>query len=79
MKNGYIKLLGGEELNFDEIYNEYMAFAERLRPYVKDTSVEIYNAIQADKNVLFEGAQGMLLDIDYGTYPDNKWSCMEQV
>lgn len=79
MKNGYIKLLGGEELNFDEIYNEYMAFAERLRPYVKDTSVEIYNAIQADKNVLFEGAQGMLLDIDYGTYPyvtsSNTTSC----
>ncbi|TYE17459.1 adenylosuccinate synthetase, partial [Klebsiella pneumoniae] len=72
-------LLGGEELNFDEIYNEYMAFAERLRPYVKDTSVEIYNAIQADKNVLFEGAQGMLLDIDYGTYPyvtsSNTTSC----
>lgn len=69
MKNEYIKLLGGEELNFDEIFNEYMAYAERLRPFVQDTSVRIYDEIKADKRVLFEGAQGMLLDIDYGTYP----------
>ena len=69
MKNDYIKLLGGEELNFDEIFNEYMEYAERLRPFVQDTSVRIYDEIKADKRVLFEGAQGMLLDIDYGTYP----------
>ncbi|MGL5244540.1 MAG: adenylosuccinate synthase [Sarcina sp.] len=69
MKNDYIKLLGGEPLNFDEIFNEYLAYAERLRPFVKDTSVVVYDEIKADKKVLFEGAQGMLLDIDYGTYP----------
>lgn len=70
MKNAYItKVLGGEELNYDEILAEYLAFAERLRPYVQDTSVRVYDEIKKDKTVLFEGAQGMLLDIDYGTYP----------
>lgn len=70
LKNDYItKILGGEPLNFDEIYNEYIEHAERLRPFVQDTSVRIYDDIKKDKTVLFEGAQGMLLDIDYGTYP----------
>lgn len=70
MKNDYItKVLGGEALNFDEILKDYLAFAEKLRPFVQDTSVRVYNDIKADKTVLFEGAQGMLLDIDYGTYP----------
>lgn len=70
MKNAYItKVLGGEALNYDEILAEYMAFADRLKPYVQDTSVRVYDEIKKDKTVLFEGAQGMLLDIDYGTYP----------
>ncbi|AGX45449.1 adenylosuccinate synthase [Clostridium saccharobutylicum] len=70
MKNAYIeKVLGGEALNFDEILKEYLEFGRRLRPFVQDTSVRVYNDIKANKTVLFEGAQGMLLDIDYGTYP----------
>ena len=70
MKNAYItKVLGGEALNFDEILKEYLEFGKKLRPFVQDTSVRVYNDIKADKTVLFEGAQGMLLDIDYGTYP----------
>ncbi|MCX7951915.1 MAG: adenylosuccinate synthase [Clostridiales bacterium] len=69
-KNKIVKeIYGGEELNFDEIFNEYIEFGERLRPYVKDTSVVLYDAIKSGKKVLFEGAQGTLLDIDYGTYP----------
>lgn len=69
-KNAYItKVLGGEPLNYDEILNEYLELAKKLRPFVTDTSVKVYDAIKSDKNVLFEGAQGMLLDIDYGTYP----------
>lgn len=69
-KNDYIiKVLGGEALNFDAIYDEYNKLADRLRPYVEDASVKVYDAIKAGKKVLFEGAQGMLLDIDYGTYP----------
>ncbi|ATD56117.1 adenylosuccinate synthase [Clostridium chauvoei] len=70
MKNDYItKVLGGEALNYDEILNQYLGFAEKLRPFVQDTSVRVYDEIKKDKTVLFEGAQGMLLDIDYGTYP----------
>ncbi|MBN1069369.1 adenylosuccinate synthase [Clostridium botulinum] len=70
MKNEYIiKVLGGEPLSFSEILNEYLEFAKKLRPFVQDTSVKVYDNIKANKTVLFEGAQGMLLDIDYGTYP----------
>ena len=69
-KNKYIvNVLDGEALNYDEILKEYLELAERLRPYVQDTSVRLYDEIKEDKTVLFEGAQGMLLDIDYGTYP----------
>lgn len=69
-KNEYIvKVLGGEALDFNAIYDEYISLADRLRPFVKDTSVVVYNEIRKQKRVLFEGAQGMLLDIDYGTYP----------
>jgi adenylosuccinate synthase len=63
------KIYGGDALEFEAVYNEYLAYAERMRPFVKDISVEVYNNIKAGKNVLFEGAQGTLLDIDYGTYP----------
>lgn len=52
-----------------EILTEYQAYAERLRPYVADTSIVIDEGRKAGKNVLFEGAQGTLLDIDHGTYP----------
>ncbi|WP_315081773.1 adenylosuccinate synthase [uncultured Clostridium sp.] len=70
MKNEYITtVLGGEPLSFSEILNEYLEFAKKLRPFVQDTSVKVYDNIKANKTVLFEGAQGMLLDIDYGTYP----------
>jgi adenylosuccinate synthase len=70
MKNEYItKVLGGEALNYDQILKEYLEFAKKLKPFVQDTSVRVYNEIKADKAILFEGAQGMLLDIDYGTYP----------
>ena len=70
MKNKYItNVLGGEALNFEEVYEEYSKYAERIRPFVRDTSVKVYDEIKKDKTVLFEGAQGMLLDIDYVTYP----------
>ena len=51
------------------IADEYLEMAEQLRPYVTDTSLLIWNALRDDKHVLFEGAQGTLLDIDHGTYP----------
>ncbi|MGH3649797.1 MAG: adenylosuccinate synthase, partial [Acidimicrobiia bacterium] len=53
----------------DEIIEEYLAYADRLRPHVTDTSLLLHDAIREGKSVLFEGAQGTLLDIDHGTYP----------
>lgn len=69
-KNDIItKIYGGDSLDFSATYSEYLEYAERMRPFVKDISVEVFNNIKAGKKVLFEGAQGTLLDIDYGTYP----------
>jgi len=56
-------------LKAGEIYDEYMGYAERLSRYIADTDVIINKQIDSGKNVLFEGAQGTLLDIDHGTYP----------
>jgi adenylosuccinate synthase len=70
MKNDIItKIFGGDALDFESMYDEYLAYGERIRPFVRDISVEVYNNIKSGKKVLFEGAQGTLLDIDYGTYP----------
>ncbi len=63
------KIYSGEKLNKDEIIVQYLEYAEKIRKYVDDTTVTVYDAIKADKKVLFEGAQGTLLDIDLGTYP----------
>lgn len=52
-----------------EIYSKYMSYAEKLEKYITNTTVYINNEIKNGKNVLFEGAQGTLLDIDHGTYP----------
>jgi adenylosuccinate synthase len=53
----------------DEIVEEYMGYAERIRPHISDTTTVLNKAIEADQWVFFEGAQGTLLDIDHGTYP----------
>src|SRR5690606_16572867 len=53
----------------DVIVEEYLEHAERLRPLVTDTSLLIHEALRRGENVLFEGAQGTLLDVDHGTYP----------
>jgi len=52
-----------------EILDEYKGYAERLKPFITDTSVLLHEAIKAGKSILFESAQGTLLDIDLGTYP----------
>jgi len=52
-----------------EIIEEYKGYAEKMKPFIADTSVIIYEAIRAGKNIVFESAQGTLLDIDQGTYP----------
>jgi len=63
------KLYNLPPLNPQEVVKEYLGYAERLRPYVTDTSLKIYDAIERRRNILFEGAQGTLLDLDHGTYP----------
>lgn len=63
------KIYGSAGFDVDELMEEYGGYAEEIRPYVADTSAIINRAIDEGKNVLFEGAQGTLLDIDHGTYP----------
>jgi adenylosuccinate synthase len=60
---------GGEQMNVDQIISEYSVCAERIRPMVADSTAYLLDAIEADKKVLFEGAQGCLLDVDHGTFP----------
>jgi adenylosuccinate synthase len=58
-----------EQIDFDAILAQYRQYTEKLRPLVCDTSSFVNTAIRAGQNVLFEGAQGTMLDIDHGTYP----------
>ena len=72
-KNRLLKaMLPAEEfqaLDSDAIFKQYTAFAERLKPYVDDTTEYLLSAAESGKRILFEGAQGALLDVDHGTYP----------
>lgn len=63
------KIYGEKELNPDTVVDQYLDLRELLLPYIADTTYMINDAIREDKNVLVEGAQGALLDIDHGTYP----------
>lgn len=69
-KNAYFKGMFNETCpTFDEIFDEYYAAGQRLKDYVTDTAKILDDANVADVKVLFEGAQGVMLDIDHGTYP----------
>lgn len=63
------KVYGVEPFDYDAVLREYLDYAEKLRPYVTDTGVELEKVFACGKNVLFEGAQATFLDIDHGTYP----------
>jgi adenylosuccinate synthase len=67
--NRTLKMLGAPELDPAPIAAEYREFAERLKPYVADVSIELHAAMKAGQTILVEGAQGTLLDVDFGTYP----------
>jgi adenylosuccinate synthase len=71
MKNEIFHGLGaaGDRLDAQKIFDEYHGYAERLSPHVADTTAYLLDAVEADRRVLFEGAQGALLDIDHGTFP----------
>ena len=58
-----------EKLNGQQIFNQYLKYGRQLKKYIGDASLEINHAIDQGKRILFEGAQGTLLDIDHGLYP----------
>jgi adenylosuccinate synthase len=64
-----IKIYGLPPLDLEEILDEHRGYAERLRGFIKDASLYVNQSLDAGKRVLFEGAQGTLLDLDHGTYP----------
>ncbi|MBC8216636.1 MAG: adenylosuccinate synthase [Candidatus Marinimicrobia bacterium] len=64
------RALGGTfSVPFEEIFNNYVNYGKQLEPYISDTSVVLYDAYKNSENILFEGAQGMSLDVDHGIYP----------
>ncbi|MGE7365153.1 adenylosuccinate synthase [Desemzia incerta] len=65
----FTKLYDSTEIAFEDVFEEYYQYGQEIKKYVTDTSVILNEALDAGKNVLFEGAQGVMLDIDQGTYP----------
>jgi adenylosuccinate synthase len=68
-KNRVLQALGGPSLNAQSILAEYTAWGAEMAPFVRDVSELLHDMMKSGKRVLFEGAQGALLDIDHGTYP----------
>jgi adenylosuccinate synthase len=64
-----IKVFNRKGITVDEVLSEYLDYAEVLKPYVADTALLLDQALKSGKNVLLEGSQGTLLDVDHGTYP----------
>jgi len=62
-------LFNSESIDPQEMYNQYAAVADQIAPFVADTALLLNRAIKSGKSVMFEGAQGTMLDIDHGTYP----------
>jgi adenylosuccinate synthase len=65
----FVKLYDYEPVSWEEIYEEYCRYADKIAPFVCDTVDLMARAIDDNKSILFEGAQGALLDVDFGTYP----------
>src|SRR5256885_17179302 len=67
--NSILQALGAKSISFREVNESYLAAGEKLRPFIGNTVVYLHRALERDKEILFEGAQGTFLDIDHGTYP----------
>ena len=65
----FVKVYDSTPMNFDDIFEEYYQYGQQLKQYVCDTSIVLNDAIDKGEHVLFEGKQGIMLDIDQGTYP----------
>lgn len=68
-KNIYLVHYGESPLDPEKVFDEYVEYAAQIKKYIKDVSVILDKKIREGKSILFEGAQGTLLDIDHGTYP----------
>ena len=68
-KNVILKAYGYDTIDFDKVYKEYKEYAKIIKPYVCDTITMLHTAIKNNENILCEGAQATLLDIDFGSYP----------
>ena len=64
-----LKSFGEQALDYDTVCDLYLGYAERLRPFATDTVPLVHEALSANKRVMFEGAQGAMLDLDHGTFP----------
>jgi adenylosuccinate synthase len=67
--NMLVKMYNRRAITVDEIVDDLLSYAERLRPMVDDTALVLHQALEAGKTVLFEGGQATMLDVDHGTYP----------
>jgi adenylosuccinate synthase len=67
--NSILQAIGAEPINYREVNDRYLEAGRKLRPFVTNTVVYLHRALQREKKILFEGAQGTFLDIDHGTYP----------
>ena len=67
--NKLLSIFNSTTFDVNELYNEYTSYANIIKPHIKDTSLFLMNALNENKKILFEGAQGIMLCLDHGTYP----------
>lgn len=67
--NKLLSIFNSKTFDVNELYNEYTSYANIIKPHIKDTSLFLMNALNENKKILFEGAQGIMLCLDHGTYP----------
>ena len=67
--NKLLSIFNSTTFDVNELYNEYTSYANIIKPHIKDTSLFLMNALNENKKILFEGAKGIMLCLDYGTYP----------
>jgi adenylosuccinate synthase len=69
IKNNELKMLKLKQMNFETLFEEYLAYGQALKDYICDTSMMLYEEVKKNSKIVFEGAQGVMLCIEHGTYP----------